>query len=329
MNESIMISVIIPIYMVERYIHECISTVLDQTYRNLEIILIDDGSTDNSPHICDEYAVNYNQVKVIHKENGGLSDARNVGIHESSGDYILFLDGDDFWDDKDAVFHLVERISVTGADVLNFSYKKYYEDTNAKVPYFSQLPSMPIEYEDKIEQLDYITRHGLYIASACNKLIKKKLFTEEMLFKKGVYSEDIEWCARLLKHAGSMDFICENFYCYRQRRDSITHTVTDKKCEDLYNNILACFQIIEVSDSRMKDILYRYTAYQYGTFFVVQARTTLRQSDIINKLKKYSWILSYHAGNKKLFILDLLCKILGYKNTCGLIRFIIRKRGRK
>lgn len=91
-----LISVIVPVYNVEKYLHKCINSILNQTYKNLEIILIDDGSTDNSGKICDEYALKDNRIKVIHKENGGLSSARNAGLDICSGDYIGFVDSDDY-----------------------------------------------------------------------------------------------------------------------------------------------------------------------------------------------------------------------------------------
>ena len=94
--EKDLISIIIPVYNVEKYLKECVDSVRKQTYKNLEIILIDDGSKDNSGKLCDELAKEDNRIKVIHKENGGLSDARNVGIENATGEYIQFIDSDDF-----------------------------------------------------------------------------------------------------------------------------------------------------------------------------------------------------------------------------------------
>ena len=232
------ISVIIPIYNVGFYLQECVNSVIKQTYKNLEIILVDDGSTDECPNICDTYAKQYSNVKVVHKQNGGLSDARNVGILNSTGDYLLFLDADDFWKDSTAVQSLVDRINITHADLLNYSYIKYYEDLKKYINYFENLEPLPLDF-NKLESIQYLLDNNLYIASACNKLIKKSLFEDgDLYFVKGIYSEDIDWCLRLLIKAESVDFICDNFYCYRQRSGSITHTINDKKCHDLTNNIL-------------------------------------------------------------------------------------------
>ena len=192
------ISVIIPVYCVENYIDSCVESVVTQSYTNLEIILIDDGSPDNCPTLCDSWAKKDERIIVIHKKNGGLSDARNAGIKASSGDYIMFLDGDDYWDDSDALLKLTNRLKITNADVLNFSYKKTFIDTNEELPYFNNLSPMPKELVDKSRQLSFLVKNRLYIASACNNRIRRALFDSGLAFEKGVYSEDIEWCAKLM-----------------------------------------------------------------------------------------------------------------------------------
>lgn len=319
------ISVIIPIYNVGFYLQECVNSVIKQTYKNLEIILVDDGSTDECPNICDTYAKQYSNVKVVHKQNGGLSDARNVGILNSTGDYLLFLDADDFWKDSTAVQSLVDRINITHADLLNYSYIKYYEDLKKYINYFENLEPLPLDF-NKLESIQYLLDNNLYIASACNKLIKKSLFEDgDLYFVKGIYSEDIDWCLRLLIKAESVDFICDNFYCYRQRSGSITHTINDKKCHDLTNNILKCFSLVNKSES-LQDVLYKYVAYQYGTFFITQAVAENYQSECINELSKYKWVLKYHSNNKKLIILNIMVTLFGYKLSCKIIRFFIRLR---
>lgn len=106
MNNEYLISIIVPVYNVEPFISECINSILIQSYKNFELILVNDGSTDNSPTICEQYASKDKRIKVIHKANGGLSDARNWGLKFSSGEYVVFLDSDDYWNDCDALFSL-------------------------------------------------------------------------------------------------------------------------------------------------------------------------------------------------------------------------------
>lgn len=322
---NLRISVIIPVFNIEQYVKTAVESVLCQTYKNLEIILVDDGSTDTSPDICDLLSQEYHQVKVIHKSNGGLSDARNVGIDNATGEYILFLDGDDFWNDINAIERLMKRVSLSHADILNFSYIKYYEDTNEYHEYFYNISPCPLDLT-KNDRKKYLLDHNLYIASACNKLIKKSLFKDgDLYFVKGIYSEDIDWCLRLLIKAESVDFICENFYCYRQRSGSITHTINDKKCHDLTNNILKCFSMVNKNET-LQDDLYKYVAYQYGTFFITQALAENYQNECINELSKYKWVLKYNSNNKKFIILNIMVTLFGYKLSCEIIRFFIRLR---
>lgn len=119
-------SIIIPCYKVEQYLHQCVDSVLAQTYEDYEVILVDDGSPDNSPAICDEYGKKTDKVKVIHKPNGGLSDARNTGLDMARGEFVLFLDSDDWWDDKEALRKIDTCIKKTGADIIIFGMKKYF-----------------------------------------------------------------------------------------------------------------------------------------------------------------------------------------------------------
>lgn len=314
------ISVIIPIYNVEQYLNECIDSVINQTYKNLEIILVDDGSKDLSGEICDTYIEKDERIIVIHKENGGLSDARNTGIKRATGDYLCFLDSDDFWEDSEAIERLAERISITNPDVLNYSYVKYYEYTDSKVPQFTDIPAMPVDLKTKNEQMDYIVKNSYYIASACNKMIRRELFEKGLLFEKGKLSEDIPWCARLLVLAESLDFICEDFYVYRQRETSITHTMATKACIDLKNNIMSCLKICKKSSKDMRKYLFYYTAYQYSTFIAVQSIASECPQECIDELSRYKWLLKYHANNRKIKVLYILAKIMGYKNLCKFIK---------
>lgn len=315
------ISIVVPIYGVAQYLQQCVESVLRQSYSNIELILVDDGSQDDSPRICDAFKTKDSRVIVIHKENGGLSDARNVGITHTTGAYIAFLDGDDFWDDLNALARLVSRLKVSQADVLNYSYKKFFEKTGECIPYIQDAKSMPMGL-NKVEQMEYLTQNGLYIASACNKLIRKELLDAALLFEEGVYSEDIEWCARLLLRADSFDFMCENFYCYRQREDSIRHTISDKKCNDLKSNILKSVFLAQSVTEEWKEPMYRYVAFQYATFLKVQAQAENDQFSCIEQLKPYQWVLKHHGSNRKVRCLHFACKLIGLKNTCKLIRFL-------
>ena len=122
-----LVTVIIPVYKTEKYLGDCIKSVVEQTYKNLEIILVDDGSPDNCPVICDEWAKKDSRIKVIHKQNGGLSDARNAGIDKSTGEYILFLDSDDYYENHNHIELLCNEDDKNNSDLVCFNYKRYYD----------------------------------------------------------------------------------------------------------------------------------------------------------------------------------------------------------
>ena len=313
------ISVIIPVYNVEQYLSMCVDHVLDQTYHNLEIILVDDGSLDKSPVICDEYANKDNRIIVIHKQNGGLSDARNAGIQVATGDYTVFLDSDDYWDSNRAIERLVDRLNITNADVLNYSYKKCYEDTGERRSQFENVSAMPIDLGEKSSQLAYLSKYSLYIASACNKIIRTELL-HDLLFEKGKTSEDIEWCLRLMIRAKSFDFICENFYCYRQRAASITHTIGEKNCIDLKDNILKCIKYTSYAESEILPYVYHYIAYQLSTFVAVQAIAERCPQECIREVSEYAQLLKYHENSKKVRILYIGSRMLGFQRLCKVVR---------
>lgn len=313
------ISVIIPVYKVESYLHQCVDSVLSQTYENIEVILVDDGSPDDCPYICDQYANADARVKVIHQTNGGLSVARNAGVRCASGEYVIFLDSDDFWNDRTALARLAGRLQITNADVLNYSYVKCDESGVEIAKQLDNKATMPTGLNNVQEQLAYLLGHSLYIASAWNKLIKRNLVLA-LAFEEGRTSEDIEWCARLMMNASSFDFVCENFYFYRQRRDSITHSFSEKNCFDLVNNICNCMAILENAPQTRREALSVYIAYQFATFFAVQALTARCPEECIEKLRPYWKILRHYGSSKKVKYLYCGCRMIGFSNMCRLTK---------
>lgn len=157
MNYCPKFTVIIPVYNVAAYLAKCIDSVLKQEFKQYEVILIDDGSTDESGTICDKFAEQDKRIVVIHQKNKGLSAARNIGIENAKGEYILFLDSDDYWHDSSALNIIYSRLNVSNADILSFNYMKFCDDVFEK-PYFKQDTNMPL---DKLEKnsLEYQVDH--------------------------------------------------------------------------------------------------------------------------------------------------------------------------
>ena len=162
-----MISVIIPVYNVENYLEECIESILRQSYMDLEIILVDDESTDNSGNICDLYSKKDNRIKVIHKKNGGLSSARNVGLKIAKGDYISFVDSDDFLSDKNVYSEMLEIIEKEKSDLVHGDAIKYYSEY--KKGYFNNL-------KNRVDFNGPIDSEKLFLMYLDNNIIFKPLW---------------------------------------------------------------------------------------------------------------------------------------------------------
>jgi len=241
-------SIIVPVYKVEKYIAKCVDSILSQTFEDYELILVDDGSPDTCPEICDGFAENDKRVQVIHKTNGGLSDARNSGVSTARGEYIIFVDSDDYWDDSCALEKLKQQIEKYDADVVTWRYKKFYEGTGALTAPGKDM-NISLEFGDQIESRNFIS-------SANTKVIKRDLFANNNLsFNVGVHSEDVEWSARLILVANKIIPSNLDFYIYRQRDGSLTHSIREKSIKDLEFHIDKIFEHIEHAPSEKKENL--------------------------------------------------------------------------
>lgn len=210
-----MISVIVPIYNVEEYINRCISSIVNQTYRDLEIILVDDGSPDNCPKICDDWANKDNRIKVIHKKNGGLSDARNVALDIAVGSYVTFVDGDDFID-INYINVLYRNLITNNADISTVNFERvfqYVELANDKKIYKSTT------YTTREALLDMLLMKNL-TQTAWGKLYKIELFSK-LRYPKGALYEDLAIAYKLLVLTKKVVYCEESLYKYFIRKDSI------------------------------------------------------------------------------------------------------------
>lgn len=229
MNTSL-VSVIVPVYNIENYVSSCIESILSQTYRNIEVILVNDGSTDNSELICNEYASIDSRIRVISKPNGGLSSARNSGLNIAKGAYILFVDGDDYINP-----YLIEKTLIVAVsykvDLVQFSYKEQVR--GYKIVNNTRIKDIHVYSERKIffEKLYEI---GGEAASSCTKLYHHKLF-KNLRFKDGIIHEDEYLISRLLAIANRIAYCDAQLYYYIKREDSIiNNSFSIKKLDLLY-----------------------------------------------------------------------------------------------
>lgn len=321
-----LISVIIPIYNVEKYLKQCVDSVLQQTYTNIEVILVDDGSPDNCPQICDEYAKQDSKIRVIHKENGGLSDARNVGIASATGDYLVCLDSDDYWKDESSLASIVEVLQGNNCevDIIMFG-RTVFEEGSDKTFVWPALDLQRINGKNKLEVLTYLTEIGNLYTSACNKLVKRCLL-ENVEFERGLLSEDLDWSLNVYLKADRFFAVNNPFYCYRKRAGSITTSMKEKNFSDLlyiiskWSKKLAALHISE----QEKKIYFGFLCYQYCILIGLLSRGESSVRERIRKeMKPYEWLLKYDC-NYKTHLVCRLYKALGFNLTCKLLSVYLK-----
>ena len=214
-----LISIIVPVYNVEDYLKACLDSIINQTYKNLEIILIDDGSTDNSGKICDEYAGKDNRIKLIHKPNVGLSDARNAGLEIAKGEYIGFVDSDDYIA-EDMYEFLYNLVVDNDLDVAMCASCDVHEDGTVKTPKIFK--TIFINEKEKIIENLFVNQAGGLAISVCNKLFKKKVI-KNCKFTVGKTSEDVFFVLKWIENTDKFCRISDVKYYYVQHMHSITH----------------------------------------------------------------------------------------------------------
>ncbi len=218
------ISVIVPVYNVEKYLNKCMTSLLNQHYTDMEIIIVDDKSTDSSLSIAKGYK-KYKNIKVISKEkNSGLSDSRNIGIREASGKYIMFLDSDDYVED-DCFFKIQEIVKEEHEpDIVYFGYYEEYEDTNIKNVKYGYVSSRNHAYTGEEFAFAELRKRNLY-AAACFGIYKRELLMKNKLFfESGILHEDELWTPQVILNADKVYTSDYVFYHYLRRKGSITRS---------------------------------------------------------------------------------------------------------
>lgn len=315
-----LISIVVPIYNVEKYLPKCIESILNQTYKNFELILVDDGSKDNCGNICDEYAQKDNRIVVIHKENGGLSSARNAGIDIAKGKYIGFVDSDD-WIHSEMYEKLVYLMESREADIAQCE--------------FINAPSEDVKIEPEKEEIKTFTNieglnnlyNNMYVSTvvAWNKLYKISLF-KEIRYPNGKIHEDEGTTYKLIFNAKRIVYTNQKYYYYRQTPNSITNAAFNKK----RLNILDVFdEKIEYMRNINNDDLYAKTLKWYffkviNLYFECHKHLTDDKDtlDMIGKRAKEAYSMYMNAKEKEIKWVILFTI---YKLNPNLYNFIINK----
>lgn len=238
------VSVIVPVYNMEKYLSRCLTSLINQTIDDLEIIVVNDGSTDKSDEIIKEYKKANNNIRYVTKENGGLSSARNFGLLYATGEYIAFLDSDDYVD-RNMYKKMYEKAKEHNSDYVECDFLWQYDD--------HQKIDTGIRYTNKKEM--FVTARVV----AWNKLIKREIILENKLqFPVGLYYEDVEFFYKLLPHINSFDFVEEPLVYYVQRETSIVNK-QDSRTKQIFkilDNVIDYYKANGIYAEYQKEIEY-------------------------------------------------------------------------
>lgn len=244
-----LISVIVPVYNVDKFLPQCIESIIGQTYENLEIILVDDGAKDNSGKICDEYATKDSRIKVIHKENAGVAEARNTGIRNIKGEYFCFVDGDDYVH-KDYVEAMYSIICKYNADIAMCSYVfKYPNGKEWKTRNF-EFPDNHIFSDTGYDALCKMLYSKIYSPSCCCKLFRANKF--DIVFPKYLIGEDMLASIKYFQQANKVVMTNQRLYYYMQNENSIMHSVNPDKIYDIVTSGDAILNLIPTDNKQIQ-----------------------------------------------------------------------------
>lgn len=324
-------SLIIPVYNTRKYLNQCLDSVIAQTFKNFELILVDDGSTDGSSEICDQYANCFNNVFVIHKHNGGQSSARNYGTAKAKGEYILYLDSDDYYINDVFLYELNEAISISTSDITLFNYKKYFEQSNT---YSKKIIHFPKIKEDATygKVLFDLVKNTALLPGPCNKCIKRDIIDNNYIkfdetFR---YTEDLDWTFQLMCAAKSVSYIDIISSAYRQNPYSVSKGYSEQNTND-YLTILEKWYY-EFFNKRedyfilaMKGLLAKY----YSDFQLYNTQNIHNKRQVYERLINLKKIYEYAICKRSImifrcnrflglyvtdFLLNLLMKMKKYIN---------------
>ncbi len=319
-------SVIIPIYKAEAYLRECIDSVLCQTFQDFELILVDDGSPDGCPAICEEYADLDTHVRVIHKKNGGVAAARNDGLEASNGEVILFLDSDDYWNKENMLAMIYEMYQTEpGIDVVYFKDQHLLPDGSVIDRPF------PTDWNfnglSPVEQLEKMVSTDTFLGSPCMKAIRVSFLRDHNIkFPCGLWAEDILWDMELSAALPKNRMLDE--YCYvvrltegsRSKQTSETHLAE-------YLQIIDRGMSIPSDDAQVRYAIKSYVAYHYVILCALVAKTDgIKGTSLYKSIADKKELLNYRL-NKKVRLARGLCQCIGIRGTMWVLGRYLKYRG--
>lgn len=323
MKNNVLLSIIVPIYNVEKYLEECLDSLLLGMQDKCEIILVDDGSKDSSSDICEKYAKNDARIRVNHKENGGLSSARNVGLSMATGKYITFVDSDDkvF---PESIPDICRRIEFSETDIYFLRLFKLYPDGQLH-DLGDGIQASGLQFQSKDDIIKYLSSRPKFPGSACGKLFRRAFLLEHDLHfpYDRRYSEDLGFIRDCILYAKSFDALDIPYYQYRQNRaGSITNQITSKNFYDLLLFITESVDMLTTEKKAIDHIsahIMSFVAYEYCVLMYLYGFLPKHQDQkAYEALKQYCWVMKYARNTKSRFV-KWSSKIVGIKFTSKIL----------
>ena len=316
-----LISIIVPVYNVEKYLKKCVYSILNQSYKNLEVILVNDGSTDNSGKICDELSREDSRINVYHKDNGGLSDARNYGVAKANGEYVGFVDSDDYIDQY-MYENLYKAIRKYNTQIAECGITRVYKNNKLRPHYDGEEYSLVVDREGYLKE--YLENRKVYGAAVC-KLLSIDL-AKVLKFPDGKVYEDVFYTLELLKKVDKYTLISGNYYYYYIRGNSITTKTFSSRDMDYIEIIDKIGEYTLNKYTKLKEKLFIRQGFAYLSIFnqIIQLndyRQIPEYSILIGKLKNIrSNIIFNKLAPKSLKIAIILLNI-----NEGLYKKVLKK----
>ena len=277
-------SIIVPVYKTEKYLKQCVDSILSQSFTDFELILVDNESPDNCPQMCEDFAKQDSRVRAIHKTHGTAASGRNLGIKSAKGDYLCFLDSDDWWENNEVLAKINSKIEKSNPDILELYYKFHFDSTGREmVPNTVDFTGFDeLENDKKIEFLIKNDRLNPSAWGMC--ILRSYLEACQGYFDESKVIEDIDWCLRLYSQSPKVDAIADSVYVYRKNVEgSVTSTTKFKSIQDLCDIIEGAPKLLCDKENLIHQAMMNYVTYQV---MITTALTFSKNIEITKEQKK-------------------------------------------
>lgn len=316
------ISIIVPVYNAGKYLDECIESVRKQSYKDWELLLVDDGSDDGSREKCIAYADKDSRIRTFFNNHGGVSSARNVALEKALGEYYMFMDNDDYWEENNLLRDVIEQIKAQECDMLMFGCTEFWPDGKKK-PKPQNIDMEKICNVNKADAIKYCVEKDILTRAVWTKAIKREIFTANGLrFPEGKRNEDVYVTGELLRYVKKIGWCNTGTYMYRKGTgvSQSDQKPSQKIIDDLKDMCIDYIETINRSDEskELKEAYLSYIAYPYAVWMMHTSQVKPKNKRDIQLMKKYSNVLEIDV-NPYMKLIKKAYMIVGFEMTIRLL----------